>query len=385
MTEPSNKRSRRLLRVLGLAAVIVLLLLIATAWRLRRYQWTRAIEVKAKEQIASVASHFSLPPTTMDARAAETKWDSSSVYFEPCQCSDPAFTNEALRRDAGCPGVAPASGAHRQHLLLRNDSANGIAETRVTLANWISAIPGLVTRASYVSAAMQEQIVGELEKFPFKEYFGKSCQEFGMNFSFYIDHATAEKMPPSVYALAKRLIRDELLYPMPNYVLVNRYRAGEGIHPHVDDAYYDGGIASVSLSSGAALQFTLDEYGPYFHHNAHIDVLVKYRSSGKQALCRSAYFPSGSFFSMQQEARLGWKHEMMRRQADSVPFTNHAVPPWNRSDPVEWIDGPHLPPGARLRSVKQRELRYALTFRHIREDVIQSRWKGIRVASNAYA
>jgi hypothetical protein len=156
---------------------------------------------------------------------------------------------------------------------------------------------------------------------------GKDVQEHGAKGSFYIEKPTTTVMPPLLAKTASRLVELGLVRVVPDYVLVNKYEAGHGIHPHVDDSYYDDGICGVTLSHGAVLDFF------------HVDDETK---------CYSTLLPPGAVFCMQRHARYKWKHQMRGRMFDF----------WD-----SWI---------------RRETRVALTFRHLTTETKQAFDAGVR-------
>jgi len=69
---------------------------------------------------------------------------------------------------------------------------------------------GLDTLRGYLTEEQQNEILEELSHFEFSQYVGKSCLEFGHNYSFYINEPTAEFMPPKIKLLSDRLVKDEV-------------------------------------------------------------------------------------------------------------------------------------------------------------------------------
>jgi hypothetical protein len=274
------------------------------------------------------------------------------IPFVPCACSVPTATTK--RKDA----TLECSVTHDH-----TDSGGA------SLSSKPMVVDGLQTIKNYVPQHEQEAIISELQQYPFVPYSGKSCQEFGQNFSFYIDSSTADYLPPAVKALGDRLVSDGLLTPeeRPNYVLVNRYTPGEGIHAHVDDNYYTDGIVSVTLMSGGSLNFFRDTKNVYFEE--HPEIAHKYTDDSLLE-CGAGYFEPGSLFAMHREGRYAYKHEMKRRLSDRVAFAKLT----KKKEMKVW----------RVRHLKRRE-RIAITFRHVKGEVVEAKHRGSRVeASSAY-
>ena len=108
----------------------------------------------------------------------------------------------------------------------------------------------------------------------------------------------------------------ELMFPPPGspprarQVIINFYRPGEGITPHVDllDRFGDG-ILGLSLGSGCVMRF---------------DKVVKIEELGKQALNgnegehAAIFLPPGSVYVMSEEARYDWTHGIDGLEEDLV-------------------------------------------------------------------
>ncbi|EMD40332.1 hypothetical protein CERSUDRAFT_39618, partial [Gelatoporia subvermispora B] len=108
------------------------------------------------------------------------------------------------------------------------------------------------------------------------------------------------QLPPATHAL---------LFPAPGtqkwarQAIVNLYRPGEGISPHVDllDRFGDG-IVGVSLGGGCAMRFAR----------------VRKGGGGAEDEACAVYLPSGSVIVLSEEARYGWTHGIEKRMEDLV-------------------------------------------------------------------
>lgn len=111
----------------------------------------------------------------------------------------------------------------------------------------------------------------------------------------------------------------ELLFPLPGtpaqarQVIINLYKPGEGITPHVDllDRFGDG-IIGVSLGSGCVMRFT----------KVRPDSVTE-ESNHDHRLCNTSrawdvFLPHGSVYVMSDEARYGWTHGIDGRREDWV-------------------------------------------------------------------
>lgn len=110
----------------------------------------------------------------------------------------------------------------------------------------------------------------------------------------------------------------EMLFPLPGspprarQVIINFYRPGEGIAPHVDLLKrFDDGIIGVCLGSGCVMRFAKADT----QRSAEADVTTNGEGT-KDAW--SVFLPHGSVYVMSGEARYGWTHGIDGRQEDWV-------------------------------------------------------------------
>ena len=137
----------------------------------------------------------------------------------------------------------------------------------------------------------------------------------------------------------------------------------------MDDTYYEDGIAGFTLGAGAALDFFRDPTLPFYNSQEGQAHAIKY--NGTILECGTGFLTPGSVFIMHREARYGYKHEMKRRHADIVHYAVH-----NKSSSETQI----------TRVVEMpRKMRYAVTFREVKEQVIKDRVVGKKLSSTKYA
>ena len=142
------------------------------------------------------------------------------------------------------------------------------------------------------------------------------------------DHgvASSTRLPPFLTGLLGTLsecMRDilpqethELLFPLPNsppkarQVIINLYRPGEGITPHVDLLdRFDDGIIGVSLGSGCVMQFT--EVRSCKNPGAE-------EEKASEPETAAIFLPHGSVYVMSGKSRYEWMHGIDGRTEDWV-------------------------------------------------------------------
>ncbi len=99
-----------------------------------------------------------------------------------------------------------------------------------------------------------------------------------------------------------------LFYPSPplgRQIILNLYRPGEGITPHVDlPRRYADGIIGVCLGSGCVMDFLKEP----------VDI---------DSQRHSVYLPERTVYCMVGEARWGWQHGIAERMHDRVVVVDH--------------------------------------------------------------
>ena len=120
-------------------------------------------------------------------------------------------------------------------------------------------------------------------------------------------------LPDDVYAMLFPTFEEEVEKGQARQAIVNHYRPGEGISPHVDLlGRYSDGIIGVSLNGGTVMDFVKvqgpeDSCGP--------------RGDGIEdspRLAESVYLPERSVIVLSGEARYEWTHGIARRFTDLV-------------------------------------------------------------------
>jgi alkylated DNA repair dioxygenase AlkB len=160
-------------------------------------------------------------------------------------------------------------------------------------------VPGLRYYAAYLPGTEQQDLLAIIDRQPWIAELRRRVQHYGYRYD-YRRHAIDRSMylgplPDWAARLAGRLYRDGLAPYVPDQVIVNEYRPGQGIASHVDCVPCFGDtILSLSLGSVCVMEFT------------------RLRSAEKLALP----LEPGSLLALRGEARYRWKHGIPARKAD---------------------------------------------------------------------
>jgi alkylated DNA repair dioxygenase AlkB len=119
------------------------------------------------------------------------------------------------------------------------------------------AVPGLRYVAEYLAPDVHDALLAAADAQPWQQpsFIRRRVQVYGYTYN----HTRGGiyrigDLPHWVTSLAEDLVRDRLMTSPPDQLIVNEYRSGTGIQPHVDHAAFDDTIVSISLGSGCVIE-----------------------------------------------------------------------------------------------------------------------------------
>ncbi|MCB9983623.1 MAG: alpha-ketoglutarate-dependent dioxygenase AlkB [Rhodospirillales bacterium] len=154
-------------------------------------------------------------------------------------------------------------------------------------------IPGLTYIPDFITRDEESTLIAEIDEQPWLNDLKRRVQHYGYKYDYkartVTDDAYLGPLPDWITPVAQKL-------PFkPDQAIVNEYLPGQGISAHVDCVpCFDDMIASLSLGSGAVMQFTKD--------------------NEKQEL----YLKPRSLIVLSGEARYKWTHAIPARKSDVV-------------------------------------------------------------------
>ena len=188
-------------------------------------------------------------------------------------------------------------------------------------------IPGLTYERDFLNEEHEQRLVEWIDKQEWSSELARRVQHYGWRYDYKAREVDSSmhlgELPAPLAELAQRLYDRRLVPQMPDQAIVNEYKAGQGITPHADAPSFADGIAMISLLESWVMNF----HGP--------------RIKGKKGDKVPKLLERRSVVVMQGEARLKWKHEIVKRKSDP---------------PVV---------GAGRRGWRQRSRRISLTFRKV--------------------
>ena len=164
-------------------------------------------------------------------------------------------------------------------------------------------VPGLVYQRNFLGEEQERHLVEWLDAQAWSDELKRRVQHYGWRYD-YKDRAVDWSMrlgelPQPLLDLAQRLYAGKLVPQMPDQVIVNEYKAGQGISIHVDKVgSFADGIATISL---------LESWEMNFHAPS------RRGTRGHSVPC---LLDRRSVAVMNGPARWKWRHEIKARESD---------------------------------------------------------------------
>ena len=166
-------------------------------------------------------------------------------------------------------------------------------------------IPGLHYLARFLDDSMQKRLLAEVDSpsAPWLTDLERRVQHYGWRYGYRGRSITRDMrigpLPPWLTAIAHRLFETGLFDCVPNQVIVNEYKPGQGIAMHTDLAGFGPTVAMVSLGD-----------------SWHMDL----RPAGSRAReNQSILLEEGSALVLTGEARRDWMHGIAKRKTEPSP------------------------------------------------------------------
>ena len=176
-----------------------------------------------------------------------------------------------------------------------------VAEAHAESPNVV--IPGLTYEPDFLDEEHEQCLVEWIDKQEWSSELARRVQHYGWRYDYKARGVDPSmrlgELPAPLAELAQRLYHRGLVPQLPDQAIVNEYEAGQGISLHVDaPKSFADGIATISLLESWEMNF----HGP--------------RSKGKKGDKVPQLLEQRSVAVMQGEARLKWKHEIVKRKSD---------------------------------------------------------------------
>lgn len=148
-------------------------------------------------------------------------------------------------------------------------------------------IAGLSLHPNFITEEEETALLAAVDASEWDTRLSRRTQHYGYRYDYRSREASTPvgPLPEWCLFLAQRLVDQGLLHVMPDQMIVNEYKPGQGIAAHTDSNVFDDGIASISLGYAATMEFS------------------QWKDAPKKVL-----LPRCSALVMHREARYKWRH-----------------------------------------------------------------------------
>lgn len=165
---------------------------------------------------------------------------------------------------------------------------------------------GLTYLENYISEDEADRLVHEIDAAPWRTDLKRRVQHYGYRYDYKSRQALREDylgpLPELFQQLAERLTAEGHFQAVPDQVIINEYKPGQGISAHIDcQPCFGATIASLSLLSACVMRFASQTY------------------SQKMDL----HLQPASLLVLKDDARHLWAHGIKPRKSDVIAGQKH--------------------------------------------------------------
>jgi len=170
-------------------------------------------------------------------------------------------------------------------------------------------VPGLFYRPNFITSQEESKLVTLIDNQYWSVELARRTQQYGYEYDYsavrdtnkdyYENRLTVTKLIPEwLDKLCERLYEEGYFPWKPDQIIINEYKPGQGIMPHVDhEASFKEVVASLSLCSG---------------------VIMNFKKKNVARVQYDIYLQPRSLVLMRDEARYEWTHGIAASITDSV-------------------------------------------------------------------
>ncbi len=185
-------------------------------------------------------------------------------------------------------------------------------------------IDGMIYKKEFLTEHDCDELVRKINDQPWSNALSRRVQHYGWQYDYASKTVTEDThlgpLPGWLQSIAKRLHQGGYCEEVPDQVIINEYRPGQGIASHIDRETFGPTVATISLCDCWPMDFT--PVGRQTGHN------VK----------RELFLSVGSLLVLKGDARSKWSHGIAKRKSDG-----------------------------REQQKKERQLRISVTFRTVKK------------------
>ena len=169
-------------------------------------------------------------------------------------------------------------------------------------------VPGLRYVPDFISPEEEDRLIERIDGCEWLTDLKRNVQHYGWRYDYTARHVDSSmrlgRLPDWADSIGQRLVTEELLSTPPDQVIVNEYKANQGISRHVDSPGFADGIATISLLESWEMVF---------------------RQRGTQELKVSRRLERRSAMVLTGPARYDWTHEIPPRKTESDPSSGQRL------------------------------------------------------------
>jgi len=160
---------------------------------------------------------------------------------------------------------------------------------------------GLTYLENYISGNEAEKLAESIDDTPWRTDLKRRVQHYGYRYDYKSRQARREDylgpLPELLQQLAERLTAEGHFQAVPDQVIINEYKPGQGITAHIDcQPCFGATIASLSLLSACVMRFASQTYSQQM--NLHLQ--------------------PASLLVLRDDARHLWTHAIPSRKSDVI-------------------------------------------------------------------
>ena len=174
-------------------------------------------------------------------------------------------------------------------------------------------IKGLSWIPDMISVSYESYLIKEIDALPWNCSLRRRVQQYGYEYD-YFSRRVKERiapLPPFAVRLCEDLLEHKLISILPNQLIINEYKNGQGISKHIDSSEFDEVIFSISVGSPCTIIFRF-----------------------KKDQQHSFELPARTFLKMENDARHKWTHEISPLEGNGKPVRRISLTFRNVKDAV---------------------------------------------------
>jgi len=185
----------------------------------------------------------------------------------------------------------------------------GRTPSAVDVEQPIQRIKGLNYIPEYITQVQERELINKIDQEPWMNDLKRRVQHYGYKYDYKarrIDHTMRiGDLPPWGLEIGQRLCKDGYFNDVPDQLIINEYKAGQGISRHVDcEPCFEDTIISLSLGDAVVMQLINT-----INSTEVVKILLEPRS----------------IIILKSDARYMWQHEIKPRKSHIYNGTKYPL------------------------------------------------------------